>query len=184
MSRPNFYLPIIVVLIAILGCTLPGTIQPSQTPTQIPAVPVATTTDTPEMVIPTDTVKPIPPTETATETARFGTVNGKLSYPSEFIPAQRVILYVASNFTQYYSVDTVVNQSTYTIQVPEGTYYVVTYVIDSPLSAGYTAAVPCGLSVDCTDHSLTPVIVTSGETLDDINPTDWYAPQGSFPSKP
>ncbi len=184
MSSRNYTLPLAILFTAILGCSLPGTIHPSESPTQGVVEPSATRTYTPEVIIPTDTVEISIPTETTTDTFRVGIVNGKLSYPSEFIPAQRVILYAANDFTQYYSIDTAVNQSTYTIQIPEGTYFVVSYVIDSPLSAGYTTSVPCGLTVDCTDHSLIPIAVTAGDTINDINPVDWYAPQGTFPPRP
>lgn len=184
MPRRAYFLPIIVLLISILGCSLPGTIHPAEPSTQTVIGPVATRTYTPGLVAPTDTVEISIPTRTATETLKFGTVSGNLSYPSEFIPAQRVIFYIANDFSQYYSVDTALNQSTYTIQVPEGMYVVVAYVIDGGLSAGYTAAVACGLSVDCTDHSLVPILVTAGETLEKIDPADWYAPGDSFPPLP
>jgi hypothetical protein len=52
------------------------------------------------------------------------------------------------------------------------------------LAGGYTQAVPCGLSVNCTDHSLIPVQVNNGVVTQNINPGDWYAPEGSFPSYP
>jgi hypothetical protein len=74
--------------------------------------------------------------------------------------------------------------SSYQMTLPAGTYYVVAYTTDGMLSAGYTQAVPCGLSVACTDHSLIPVVVSTGSALTGISPQDWYAPPGSFPAAP
>lgn len=34
------------------------------------------------------------------------------------------------------------------------------------------------------DHSLITVEVGAGEVVSGIDPTDWYAPEGSFPSAP
>ena len=178
-------LAVLALFGAILGCSIPGNIRPSQLPTPAAIEPIATVISTQPAGIPTDTMEVVIPTETATETLQYGTVNGRLSYPSEFLPPQRVILYLESDFTQYYFVDTQLNQGTYTIQVPAGTYFVVAYVIDNAsFAAGYSAAVPCGLSVDCNDHALIPITVTAGATLNDINPGDWYAPEGSFPPMP
>ena len=75
-------------------------------------------------------------------------------------------------------------QSTYELTVPAGEYYVVAYTLDGKLSAGYSAAVPCGLSVDCKDHTLIAVKVKTGEVVENINPQDWYAPAGAFPPMP
>jgi len=51
-------------------------------------------------------------------------------------------------------------------------------------SGGYTIAVLCGLTVDCTDHSLVPIPVAGGLEVSDIDPADWYAPEGTFPPAP
>lgn len=113
-----------------------------------------------------------------------GSISGNLSYPSEGILPQLVVAFDV-NSSAYYYVTTAENQSTYQIDnLPPGNYYVVAYLQDGSLRAGYSYAVPCGLSVDCTDNSLIPVTVISGQTTNDINPQDWYAPEGSFPDSP
>lgn len=110
-----------------------------------------------------------------------GSIAGSLSYPSSFIPAQTVVAFDTTS-SAYYFVQTAENQSTYQIDnIPAGTYYVVSY---AGLSAGYSQSVLCGLSAECTDHSLVPVTVTSGQITSDVNPQDWYAPEGSFPASP
>lgn len=121
----------------------------------------------------------------------WGGISGYLSYPSEAIPAERVVAFSMTSAAYYY-VDTAAGSATYRIpRVPPGTYHVVAYVapsapLGSPvgLSAGFTQAVLCGLVYGCQDHSLLQVVVRAGVDTPQINPQDWYAPQGSFPPLP
>ena len=113
-----------------------------------------------------------------------GSISGNLSYPSEYIPALRVVAF-NTNGWYYYWVLTVENQGSYKISnLPPGTYHIVAYLLDGTGAAGYTHAVPCGLSVNCTDHSLIDVLVKPDEETTGIDPADWYAPEGSFPPSP
>jgi hypothetical protein len=117
-----------------------------------------------------------------------GAITGQLSYPSEFIPSMRVVAFRVADKKPFY-VDTQINDGTYVLPVPAGTYHVVAYV-GGPyvgpqiISGGYSQAVPCGLSVDCTDHTLIDVMVTQGSVTAGIDPGDFYAPQGTFPTPP
>ena len=121
----------------------------------------------------------------------LGSISGYLSYPSEAIPAERVVAFSTVS-SAYYYVDTPAGSPMYKIpMVPPGTYYVVAFVAPSApagfpvgLSAGYSQAVPCGLVYGCQDHSLLSVVVRAGQDTPQINPQDWYAPPGSFPSAP
>lgn len=115
---------------------------------------------------------------------QFGSIRGNLSYPSEFIPPLRVVaIHLATQ--EAYFVDTAENQTTYQIDnLPPGEYYVIAYTQDKLLAGGYTQMVPCGLSVECTDHSLIPVTVQAGQITSGIDPADWYAPNGTFPPNP
>lgn len=122
-------------------------------------------------------INPVPPAQAN------GSIAGNLSYPSSFLPAQTVVAFDV-NSSAYYYVQTVDGQGTYQIDnLPPGNYYVVAYLGGDP-SAGYSQSVLCGLSVECTDHSLVTVTVTSGQVTNNINPQDWYAPPGSFPAYP
>ena len=130
--------------------------------------------------VPTET--PPQPTVTATAMA-WGTLKGRLSYPSEFLPPQRVVAFDLMDQETYY-VTEVPDDGSYTLDVPPGTYLVVAYLMDPyeagapPNSAGgYSQAVLCGLTVDCTDHSLVSVQVSAGETVSNVDPGDWYLPQ-------
>ena len=119
----------------------------------------------------------------ASPSSEAGSISGKLSYPSEFIPPLRVVAF--NIFDQSYRyVDTLQNQSTYQISgLAPGKYHVVAYAGGS-LAGGYTPAVACGLSVECTDHSLSDVVVFAGTDTTSIDPADWYAPENSFPPMP
>lgn len=112
-----------------------------------------------------------------------GVVSGSLQYPSSFIPAMRIAAFPLSGGAPTY-IDTVDGQSSYEIKLPPGQYHFVAYTMDGFFAGGYTAAVPCGLSVDCTDHSLLPVTVIAGQVTPNILPVDFYAPDGTFPPMP
>jgi hypothetical protein len=113
-----------------------------------------------------------------------GLIRGNLSYPSEYIPAQRVVAFDVTTMAVVNAVVTAESQSVYELPVPPGDYYIVAYVIDSGMAAGYSQMVPCGLLATCTDHSLITVHVGPGAIVDDIDPQDWYAPPGTFPPMP
>jgi len=115
-----------------------------------------------------------------------GSIAGQLSYPSEGIPPLYVVAFDA-NSSAYYWVATVQNQNTYQIDnLPPAIYLVVAYPAANPgsFAGGYSQAVPCGMAVQCTDHSLIPVIVTNGQVSQGVNPQDWYANPGDFPAYP
>ncbi|KKQ24212.1 MAG: hypothetical protein US40_C0002G0043 [Candidatus Roizmanbacteria bacterium GW2011_GWC2_37_13] len=136
---------------------------------------------TDEEAIPTATVTPTKAIETK------GTIEGELGYPSEGIPALEVYAFNSIDQSKYFLIKTGQNQGTFTIKdVDPGTYYVVAYPVgsNSSLAGGYSKMVPCGLSVECTDHSLIPVNVTAGQTTSGVEVRDWYAPEGTFPKKP
>ncbi len=111
-------------------------------------------------------------------------ITGHLSYPSEGIPPLKVVAFDVITQAPVASVETEAGQSTYSLSVPGGIYYVVAYTLDGQLAGGYTVAVQCGLSVDCTDHTLLPVPTANGMAAGEIDPADWYAPAGAFPPAP
>ncbi len=115
-----------------------------------------------------------------------GALSGTLGYPSEGIPPLEVYAFKQGDASAYFKVATAQNQQTFSLtDVAAGTYIVVAYPKDGAgLVGGYTYAVACGLSVECTDHSLVPVVVKAGETTEGVMVKDWYAPAGTFPAKP
>jgi len=114
-----------------------------------------------------------------------GKISGTLGYPSEVIPELTVYAFDILDETKYFKIDTVENQKEFTIsEVDPGNYYVVAYAKKFEVSGSYTTAVICGLSVECTDHSMIDVEVKPGKTTIGAQVTDWYAPEGTFPKKP
>jgi hypothetical protein len=146
---------------------------------------------------PQGTFQPFPqqaqaqPTLSTTPMSNFpqmGTISGALSYPSSGIPPLRIAATETTTKAVSY-MDTAAGQSSYTFDLPVGKYNVVAYTLGgggfpSGLAGGYSKAVPCGVSVSCTDHSLIVVTVTAGATTPNVDPGDWYAPSGTFPPRP
>jgi len=126
------------------------------------------------------------------------TISGALSYPSEFLPPMRVVAFSLTGRKAYF-VDTAKNQGQFSLKVPAGTYYLVSYPYEGtagetgqaesytlgggPFAGGYTQMVPCGLTANCEDHTLLPITVTENQTVT-ADPGDWYAPEGTFPPLP
>jgi len=128
----------------------------------------------PTILVPTATT--VEKTESPT-----GMLSGKLTYPGEFLPPQRVVALDATDPEVYFSTD-VMSGDDYEIDVQPGTYFILAFLINPAgvgmepgFSAGYSQAVLCGLGSACKDHSLVPVDVNAGDQLTGIDPIDWYA---------
>ena len=150
----------------------------STTPT-----PTATVTATPSAaLIPTG--EKITPS--AEPTATTGAISGSLGYPSEQIPPLFVYAISTDNPSSTFSIKTIANATMFTIpNVSPGNYYVVAYPeTNSSYAGSYTNAVACGLSVNCTDHTMIEVEVVAGKIAQGVELRDWYAPEGTFPKKP
>src|SRR5882762_9605841 len=113
-----------------------------------------------------------------------GIVQGKLCFPSEYIPAMNVYLKAAGTNTIYKLVSKE-NEQTFTFKkIPQGSYVAFAYTAEATMldlnnkkskgSGGYTRFVPCGLSVDCKDHTLISFKVTKGKITNAISICDWY----------
>ena len=113
-----------------------------------------------------------------------GTVKGTVCYPAEYIPA--MIVYLKNKETgKIYSLDIEENQKPFKFKkIPEGNYIAFAYTVQEVLTGakdksiitngGYTHAVPCGLTVDCIDHSLLVFKVKNGKTTKKIQICDWF----------
>lgn len=109
-----------------------------------------------------------------------GTIMGNLCYPSEFIPP--LVLYAREiNTFQTYTINTAENQTEYSIEVPAPGTYIVFVWRDGSIGASYSQAVPCGLSVSCTDHTPIQLPLVAGAVVTDVDPCDYYGPTGSVP---
>ena len=104
-----------------------------------------------------------------------GDLAGQICYPSEGIPPLTVYIDdVNSDYVLEY--DTSLNQSSLELDgVPVGTYVAYAFVknIESD-GGGYTEAVPCGLDVDCEDHTLIEFEIKEGEVTTGVDVCDWY----------
>jgi hypothetical protein len=135
---------------------------------------------------PEPSATPLPPTATP---PKPGAISGNLSFPGGVIPSLRIVaIKVGDPFWK--SVSMAQNSKAYQLNdLPPGTYWVVAYLQepsknDPAYGGGYSRAVTCGLTAKCTDHTLIPVEVKSGEVTKNIHPADWNAPRGTFPKNP
>jgi len=129
------------------------------------------------------------PTPIPSAASTTGSISGQLNYPASAIPAMYVTAFQVGTQNYQYVISNP-GQTTYKIDgLQPGVYHVIAYTIGgggfpAGLSGGYSKAVPCGLNVNCTDHTLIDVTVGAGQTAGSINPFDWYAPAGTFPAFP
>ncbi len=111
-------------------------------------------------------------------------LNGVLCYPSEYIPKMTVYL-KQTNSQKVYQLKTIENQRSFKFtNIPFGEcccYFYTIYKIltdtrgiESKASGGYTKAVPCGLTVDCKDHTLIKFRIDSNICKDTISICDFY----------
>jgi len=138
--------------------------------------------------IPADAPSLMGPDIATSPPGETGVITGTLSYPDDMIPPLRIAAFeVATGKIRY--MDTVAAQSTYTFKIPVGTYHIVAYSIGGDgfragVAGGYTRAIPCGLAIECADHTLMDVVVTAGATTSGIDPGDFFAEDGAFPPMP
>lgn len=154
--------PIILIFIANYACTIPtdnSTSTPPTDPTSSPSIPTA--------------VDPDP----------NGTINGTVCFPSEFIP--EMIVYLQETTTNNTTnVQIAENQNNFSQQVPAGTYVAYAWLQDFSVGGSYSQMVPCGLSVNCIDHSLIQFVVSASQTVSGIAVCDWYGDPNSIPYPP
>lgn len=103
-------------------------------------------------------------------------ITGKLSYPSEFMPAQRVCALNIKDDAEYCQ-ETLQGSSTYVINAPPGDYWVYAARAEGDIvrqRAYYSEYVVCGLSAECKDHTPITVTVTAGQVAE-ADPQDWYS---------
>ncbi len=126
-------------------------------------------------------------TEESLLAALNGTIEGSLSYPSEFIPEMEVCAENIETEEEFCTYEQIEDQKYiygygYKIEVPEGNYQVFARLTDvaeddayADYKAYYSDFVTCGLEYDCPSHNPITVEVSAGETVAGVDPHDWYA---------
>ena len=123
------------------------------------------------------------PTAVITPLPILGTVTGRLCYPSEGIPP--LTLYFEDvGSGDVFEFDYPDGLPAYTVDLLPSTYYAYAYATGTSIGGSYSQAVLCGLSVNCTDHTLLPFVVQPGQTTADIDICDYYGDPGDIPEPP
>lgn len=121
----------------------------------------------------------VPPGAPANQAPDTATFRGRVSYPSEELPAMRVCALDRSDPGRAICTRTAVNQPHYELAVPAGTWWLLAWPQDSG-----TAGDPGLLSdaseclqtggVDCQDHALHDIEVAAGDVREGLDINDWY----------
>ncbi len=184
MKTKLLLLFLIIILIA-LGWYSYNRYFAPQKASDLPEQPLITSTPLPNPSA-TSAPKILLPSPTPFDPQKLGIILGSLGFPAEEIPELDVYAINVVDPELVFSTQTKINANNFVINnIIPGIYHVVAYDKNNPsFSGGFTEAVACGLSVDCTDHSLINVQVKEGVISSGIEVKDWYAPTGTFPAKP
>ena len=126
----------------------------------------------------------------SSQPATAGAISGLAGYPAEGHPGLTVYAISTTDKTVWFSVDiprgTDPAKPSYTISgVRPGTYNLFAAAEGNERTGGaYTEYVKCGMNASCSDHTLIDVTVRAGETVRDIEVSDWYAPASNYPVRP
>jgi hypothetical protein len=105
--------------------------------------------------------------------SKSGYVNGKICYPSQYIPAMTA--YFENTASGHITtLPIALNQNTYGIALPPGSYRAFAWLPDFSLGGSYSKAVSCGLTTSCTDHSPIEFQVAVGSNTKGVDICDWY----------
>jgi hypothetical protein len=181
MKRHRILVLLLIVVLALTAC------GKSQPPVDTNAI-YTSAAQTMQAQVPTATETPVP----GNEAAPMGTLSGRVANPlTDGVFSILVVAFDTSKMPvigDWYYQKLEPNQEYYSIGAPAGMYYVVAYILNenSTLATvgGYTAAIPCGLGTNCTDHRLVAVPVESGRETPNINPDDFNGPMDQYPPVP
>lgn len=105
--------------------------------------------------------------------ADSGTISGRIEPPSG--PPAALDLMLENTVTDVVTVVPIEpGQTAYSATLPEGTYHAYAWSPSFDLMAGFTE---CAVDPGCGGHALLDVIVGNGESVDDVDITDWHLPE-------
>lgn len=112
--------------------------------------------------------------------AQNGSIEGALSFPSDFIPDDIAVCAeeIGSKIQHCNARKTRRGAAVrYSLSVPAGEYHVFARSQEmAGKKAYYSQFVTCGLMASCKSHAPIPVKVGAGAKVTAVNPQDWYAP--------
>jgi hypothetical protein len=159
--------------------TAPPTTQAAESlPTEIPTdVIVIESTATPtEPPLPTDTPAPSP-------TLLAVNVTGEVCFPDGEIPSMTAY-FEATDSESLVELPIAAGQSSYSVKLSEGIYIAYAWLPDFSRGGLYSRAVPCGLNVECEDHTVLAFSVSEEALVSGIDICDWYAGPFNVPYPP
>lgn len=113
-------------------------------------------------------------------------LRGRVSYPSEELPAMRVCALATEDIGLGYCAETAVNAPHYELRVPPGTWVLLAWPQDTGtegapglLSMASECLATSGL--DCDDHDFLELTLDAGETREGLDINDWYYPPEAPP---
>lgn len=166
-------LMVVIIIMAILGAGMfIRNTEKSREPQSFPIEVEPTEVETAEVT----------PTEGVEAEEGNGIVEGSLYYPSDFIPEDMTVCAepveaggeeICTN--SQIKDEKYVNGIGYQLNLAPGKYQVYAKTgMMTDYKAYYSDFVTCGLSVECQSHEPIEVTVLAGETLDGVDPADWY----------
>jgi hypothetical protein len=117
-------------------------------------------------------------------TQSAGHVSGQICYPSEPPLPPLTIYFEETNTQAVHILEHTNGTGVYDIDLPSGSYIAYAWREGFDLGGAYSAAVLCGLNVNCNDHSLLPFQATAGQNVVDVDICDWYGAPGDVPQPP
>ena len=108
-------------------------------------------------------------------------LRGRVSYPSEELPAMRVCALASEDVGLGYCAETAVNAPHYELRVPPGTWLLLAWPRDtgtdgSPGLLSMASECLATSGVDCDNHDFFELTVAAGEIREGLDINDWYTP--------
>ncbi|HSH05410.1 MAG TPA: NBR1-Ig-like domain-containing protein, partial [Anaerolineae bacterium] len=124
---------------------------------------------------------PTPETPPTVPAPTYGRITGFINYPNgTYTDLEIFILNVNTGF--YHQYTTTADWGSYWQEVDPGTYVIFGRVAgDSTQAVAYTNAVACGLTPNCTDHTLRQITVEAGDVFTGLNLADWQVNGATLP---